>query len=98
MSPLNPSMVLLDDDTSSSSFRWLEQVNTNTTTTSTTNNSTNAILQDSAILRDMGVVYGSLLVLVFFVFCGVRQAFPRPYTIRKWKEDLKVGQDICLSV
>ncbi|GAX21790.1 hypothetical protein FisN_31Lu081 [Fistulifera solaris] len=77
-------MLLFDDD-NDDSLRWLTQVHS-----TTPNNSTKtAILQDSAILRDMGIVYGSLLVIVFFVFCYVRITFPRPYTIRKWKEEFQ---------
>jgi hypothetical protein len=51
--------------------------------------------RDASILRDMATIYGSLLVAAFFLFCVVRIAFPRPYTVRRWtdNEDLKV----CIS-
>jgi hypothetical protein len=47
---------------------------------------------DTEILLNTFVFYGSFLIIVFVVFCGVRQLFPRPFTVRKWstKEGLKV--------
>lgn len=65
--------------------RWLDETNT-------TSSSDEPVLHDSSILRDMTVVYGSILLIAFFLFCYVRRAFPRPYTVRKWtdKDDLKV--------
>jgi hypothetical protein len=46
---------------------------------------------DSEVLRNTFMVYGSLLICIFLLFCFVRQKFPRPYKLRSWVEDLKVN-------
>jgi hypothetical protein len=46
---------------------------------------------DSEVLRNTFMVYGSILICIFLLFCFVRQKFPRPYKIRSWVEDLKVN-------
>ena len=76
------------------SNRWLQEDDTNTTTNSTTSSSTSSSTTDqnqSAILRTTFKVYGSILAISFILFCYVRRRFPRPYTIRKWVDELKVG-------
>lgn len=45
---------------------------------------------DSEVLKNTFMVYGSALGFIFLLFCYVRQRFPRPYTLRSWVEDLKV--------
>lgn len=47
---------------------------------------------DAAVLRNTVVVYGSVLLITWVVFCWVRQAYPRPFTVRSWvdKEELQV--------
>lgn len=46
---------------------------------------------DSEVLRNTFMVYGSILVCMFLLFCYVRKRFPRPYALRAWVEDLKVN-------
>ena len=46
-------------------------------------------LSDSKVLRATFVVYGSVLLAVFVLFCYVRRKFPRPYNLRTWIEDRK---------
>jgi hypothetical protein len=46
---------------------------------------------DSEVLRNTFMVYGSILICIFLLFCFVRQKFPRPYKLRSWVEDLKVN-------
>jgi hypothetical protein len=46
---------------------------------------------DSEVLRNTFMVYGSTLICIFLLFCFVRQKFPRPYKLRSWVEDLKVN-------
>jgi hypothetical protein len=46
---------------------------------------------DSAVLRNTFMIYGSILVVVFLLFCYARKRFPRPYALRAWVEDLKVN-------
>jgi uncharacterized membrane protein len=46
---------------------------------------------DSEVLRNTFMVYGSMLIGIFLLFCYVRKRFPRPYTLRNWVEDLKVN-------
>ena len=44
---------------------------------------------DSEVLRATFLLYGSVLLGVFVLFCFVRLKFPRPYNLRNWVEDLK---------
>lgn len=44
---------------------------------------------DSEVLRATFVVYGSVLLGVFVLFCYVRRRFPRAYNLRNWVDDLK---------
>ena len=44
---------------------------------------------DGKVLRATFLVYGSVLLGVFVLFCYVRRKFPRPYNIRNWVEELK---------
>jgi len=44
---------------------------------------------DAEVLRNTFTVYGSVLAVVFLLFCCVRLKFPRAYTIRNWVEDLQ---------
>lgn len=57
-------------------------------------NSTSSEIQydDTSILRDTAILYGSIFAVVWLLFCFVRLKYPRPYTVRKWteKEELKV--------
>ena len=46
---------------------------------------------DSEVLRNTFMVYGSILLCIFLLFCFVRQNYPRPYKLRSWVEDLKVN-------
>jgi hypothetical protein len=46
---------------------------------------------DSEVLKNTFMVYGSILICIFLFFCFVRQKFPRPYKLRSWVEDLKVN-------
>jgi hypothetical protein len=46
---------------------------------------------DSEVLRNTFMIYGSIMIVIFFLFCYVRQRFPRPYSLRAWVEDLKVN-------
>jgi hypothetical protein len=46
---------------------------------------------DSEVLRNTFMVYGSALICIFLLFCFVRQKFPKPYKLRSWVEDLKVN-------
>ena len=48
-------------------------------------------LSDSDILKDTFMIYGTILVVCFLLFCFVRQKFPRPYSIRNWVEKVKVS-------
>jgi hypothetical protein len=66
--------------------RWLQEANSTNTGTAS------GMPKDSAILRDMVMVYGSIFLAAFLGFCWVRKAFPKPYTIRMWttEEELKV--------
>lgn len=55
---------------------------------------------DSSVLRDTAILYGSIFVVVWAIFCWVRLQYSRPYTVRQWtdKEELKVSHnDILLS-
>jgi len=45
---------------------------------------------DAQVLRDTFLVYGIALVCILTTFYIVRNRFPRPYTLRRWVEDLKV--------
>lgn len=45
-------------------------------------------IDDARVIRDTCMVYGSIMVVTFLLFCYVRQKYPRPYSIRKWVEDL----------
>lgn len=77
--------------------RWLEEIDITTISSNERSNTTTAF-RDSSILRDMAVVYGSVLIVVFFVFCLVRKVFPGPYTVRRWADDgnLKVCSSCML--
>jgi hypothetical protein len=83
-------------------IRWLvtsnDEANNNNNNNSTTNatgsNSTSTgedTASASTVLRDTFVVYGTVLGVLLLVFCCVRVKFPRPYTIRKWVEEVKVS-------
>ena len=69
---------------------------TNGMSTSSCNSSSSSdesdLLNDSGILKDSFVAYGSLLVVVWILFCWIRLSFPRPFTVRHWttKDNLKV--------
>ncbi|GAX10876.1 hypothetical protein FisN_31Hh085 [Fistulifera solaris] len=71
---------------SESETRWLQEENSSNTGTTAS-----GMPNDSAILRDMVMIYGSIFVVAFIGFCWVRKAFPKPYTVRMWtkEEDLK---------
>jgi hypothetical protein len=45
----------------------------------------------STVLRDTFLVYGIIFGVMLLLFCCVRVKFPRPYTIRRWVDDIKVG-------
>jgi hypothetical protein len=82
-------------------IRWLvasndeaNNNNNNSTTNATGSNSTSTgdgTASASTVLRDTFVVYGTVLGVLLLVFCCVRVKFPRPYTIRKWVEEVKVS-------
>ena len=66
-------------------LRFLQDSNNSTNSTSTDEPN------DAQILRGTFVVYGSILAVSLFAFCIVRLLFRRPYTVRRWDDDLKVG-------
>jgi Calcium-dependent channel, 7TM region, putative phosphate/Late exocytosis, associated with Golgi transport/Cytosolic domain of 10TM putative phosphate transporter len=39
--------------------------------------------------RAQFMVYGSVLIVVFAIFCYVRLQFPRPYTLRNWVHEIQ---------
>lgn len=45
---------------------------------------------DSEVLKNTFMIYGTILVVSFLLFCFVRQRFPRPYSIRNWVQKVKV--------
>ena len=45
-------------------------------------------INDSHVIRDTCMGYGTAMVVVFNVFCFLRQRFPRPYSVRRWVKDL----------
>jgi hypothetical protein len=54
------------------------------------NTTTGSNSNDGPILKDTFVVYGSLLVFMFLLFCFVRRSFPRAYQLRNWVPEIKV--------
>jgi hypothetical protein len=80
-------------------IRWLvtgnDEANNNSSSTNATGSNSTSTGDDgtasaSTVLRDTFVVYGTVLGVLLLVFCCVRVKFPRPYTIRKWVEEVKV--------
>jgi hypothetical protein len=65
-------------------YRMLEENNNTSNTTDTTSGS-----NDSAILRNTFLVYGSTLLAVFFLFCWIRLKFPRPFNTRNWVPEIQ---------
>lgn len=53
---------------------------------------------DSNVLRTTFMVYGSILLVGFLLFCDVRRRFPRPYTLRQWIEEIKVRISYSLII
>ena len=74
-------------------WRILQNVNeTNATSTNsnTTDSSTSSINHDdSQVLRDTMMVYGSALVIGLFLFCWARRRFPKVYNTRNWVDSIK---------
>lgn len=84
---------LLDDTITNTTATTV--LSSNETANTTSNNSSNpkdTDLHDSDILLDTFVLYGSILVITWLLFCWARLQFPRPFTVRNWttNEDLKV--------
>jgi len=69
--------------------RFLQDTNSSETAAPTAVPVNDADTNESAILRATFVIYGSVLLGVFVLFCYVRLKFPRPYNLRNWVEDLK---------
>jgi hypothetical protein len=84
--------LLLEDENGIPDFRWIEEEDNSTGTNSTDADESNEY-HESGVLRDTFILYGSLLLVVWLLFCWVRLKFPRPFTIRQWstKPSLKVG-------
>lgn len=77
----------IDESFHSLSIRRLEEDVPPIDTTSTPPDSPQS---DSNVLRTTFMVYGSILLVGFLLFCDVRRRFPRPYTLRQWIEEIKV--------
>jgi hypothetical protein len=95
------SAVLFLAKQANDAIRWLV-ANTTTSINDTSNNSssggnsTNTTgdgggASASTVLRDTFLVYGTIWGVMLLLFCCVRVKFPRPYTIRRWVDDIKVG-------
>jgi len=72
--------------------RILLEDSSNTTNSVPANNTgapTTQDYNDGQVLRATFVVYGSVLLVVFLLFCYVRRRFPRAYNLRNWVDDLK---------
>ena len=44
---------------------------------------------DSQVLRDTMMVYGSIMVVIILVFCWARRRFPKVYNLRNWVDPIK---------
>jgi hypothetical protein len=93
------SAVLFLAKQANDAIRWLASNTTtsnNSSNSSSTGNSTNTTgdgggASASTVLRDTFLVYGIIFGVMLLLFCCVRAKFPRPYTIRRWVDDIKVG-------
>ena len=72
------------------SSSWIQNATPDEDASATTSDSGAAQeYNDAEVLRATFVVYGSVLLGVFVLFCYVRRRFPRPYNLRNWVEELK---------
>jgi Late exocytosis, associated with Golgi transport len=71
-------------------FRFLQEESSNTTDDAIDISSTADGTNDSQVLRQTFLVYGSALLLVVLLFCWARLKFPRAYNLRSgWVEALQ---------
>lgn len=49
------------------------------------------VYNDSRVLRDTMMVYGSALIVVVLLFCWARLRFPKVYNIRNWVDPVKTS-------
>jgi len=73
-----------DDESYYTDYRLLQD-----NTTNSNNSTTSDVYNDSEVLRATFVVYGSVLIGAFLLFCYLRRKFPRPYNLRNWVDHLK---------
>lgn len=46
---------------------------------------------DSQVLRDTMMVYGSTMVVIVLLFCWARRRFPKVYNLRNWVDSIKTS-------
>jgi hypothetical protein len=98
----NPtSAVLFLAKQTNDAIRWLvaNTTTSNNNSSSSGGNSTNTtgdggVASASTVLRDTFLVYGIIFGVMLLTFCCVRVKFPRPYTIRRWVDEIKVGSRV----
>ena len=49
------------------------------------------IFDDSQVLRDTMMVYGSTMVVIVLLFCWARRRFPKVYNLRNWVDPIKTS-------
>ena len=70
-------------------WRLLQDANDTVGNETSSNDEDAVIYDDSQVLRDTFVVYGSIMVVIILLFCWARRRFPNVYNIRNWVEHLK---------
>uniref|UniRef100_A0A7S2Y2R3 CSC1/OSCA1-like 7TM region domain-containing protein n=2 Tax=Entomoneis paludosa TaxID=265537 RepID=A0A7S2Y2R3_9STRA len=46
-------------------------------------------IEDSELLRNTFMIYGSIFAIVLVLYCWLRRQFPKSYAVRSWAKDIK---------